>query len=719
MTLEEKAGQMTQIGIPVILEQNGYWDPADTLIIDTVKLKKALTKNHIGSFVGKGYYPPSRHEYYRLLKQIQDFAIEQTRLGIPIAYATDAVHGAHYTKASTIFPHQLAMAATWDPNLVEQIAQATAYELRASNTPWNYAPVIDVSWQSQWGRTFETFGEDPYLTSMMGTAFINGAQNSKIIDSLHTATCAKHLIGYGSSQYGMDRKNSIIPERYMRQYYLPPFEAAIKSGVKSIMVSSGLVNAIPCHVNKALITDIVKGELGFKGIVISDWGDMQFLSDFHKTAQNYKEATMQMVNAGIDICMVPYDASFTKYLIELVKEGKVDESRVNDAVTRILNFKYDIGLFNKANTHYNDYLDFASKKHQSLSSKVASEAITLLKNKNNLLPLQKNKKTLVSGIAANSLNYLNGPWTRTWSGEDTMYNDMNKQTIYQSLFKRFGETNVNYVLGANYESEINIADAVNIANTSDYIVVCIGEKLATERPSDIKSLELPNSQINLVKELAKTNKPIVLILLEGRTRLISEIEPLVDAIIMAYYPGQESANVITDILFGDINPSGKLPLSYPKHATTPMPYIHTVSDRTDNKGTYSDYEPLWQFGYGLSYTNFLYKNITCSSNQLIGSDSLFVSVEVCNTGEVSGKEVIQLYLRDEYASIDPDYEKLIAFKKIELEPNNSKEVVFTISKNDLAFVNANNKWVIEDGQFTLSSGDRNQQLISCQFTYKN
>lgn len=718
MTLEEKAGQMTQIGIPVILEQNSYWDAADTLIIDTAKLIKALSENHIGSFVGKGYYPPSRQEYYRLIKQIQDFATQKTRLGIPIAYATDAVHGAHYTKSSTIFPHQLAMAATWNPNLVQQIARITAYELRASNCSWNYAPVIDVNWQSQWGRSYETFGEDPYLTSVMGAAFIKGAQGITPIDSLHTATCAKHLIGYGSSQYGMDRKNAIIPERYIRQYYLPPFETAIKSGVKSIMVSSGLVNAIPCHANKALITDLVKGELKYEGLIISDWGDMQFLSDFHKTAENHKEAVKQMVNAGIDICMVPYDASFAKYLIELVQEGEVELSRIDDAVTRILSFKYDLGLFNQANSHYEHYPDFASIKHQNLSSLVASEAITLLKN-NNTLPLQKGKKILLSGVAANSLNYLNGPWTRTWSGEETSYNDKNKKTIYQALTEELGESNVNFVLGANYDTEINIDEAVSQAKRADYIVVCIGEKLATERPSDVKSLELPNSQINLVKELAKTDKSIILILLEGRTRLISEIEPLVDAIIMAYYPGQEAATVLSDILYGKISPSGKLPISYQKYGTTPMPYLHTVTDRADNYGTYTDYDPLWKFGYGLSYTNFLYKSITCSSNELIGPDSLFVSIDICNTGKISAKEVIQLYLRDEYASIDPDYEKLIAFEKIELQPSECKQIIFTIDRSDLAFVNANNEWVTEDGSFILSTGDRDKQLISCRFNYKN
>ena len=719
MTLEEKAGQMTQIGIPVILEQEGYWDAADTLIIDTNKLKKALTEDFIGSFVGKGYYPPSRNEYYNLIKQIQDYATENTRLGIPIVYATDAVHGAHYTESSTIFPHQIAMAATWNPDLVEEMAKITAYELRASNSPWNFAPVIDVSWQAQWGRNYETFGEDPYLTSVMGAAFIKGAQGFKNIDSVHTATCAKHLIGYGSSQYGMDRKNAIIPERFLRQYYLPPFQKAVKEGVKSIMVSSGLVNSIPCHINKNLITKILKEELKFDGVVISDWGDMQFLSEFHKTAENHKEAVKKMVNAGIDICMVPYDASFAKHLIDLVNEGEVSIDRVNDAVRRILKFKHELGLFEHPNTHYDNYEDFGSNKYISVSSEAAKEAITLLKNNDNTLPLSEHKKVLITGVSANSINYLNGPWTRTWSGEETTYNDKNKLSIYGAIKSHIDSSNVNFVKGTNYDTDININQVVKEAKHSDYVIVCLGEKLATERPSDIKSLEYPKVQLDLVKALSKTNKPIILILLEGRTRLISSIEPLVDAIIMGYYPGQEAAKPITDIIYGKINPSGKLPISYQKFGSTPMPYLHTVSDRSDNFGTYTDYDPLWPFGFGLSYTTYNYQSISCSSDTLKGIDSLSVKIRVCNSGSRKGKEVVQLYIRDEYASIDPDFEKLIAFKKIELNENECKDVVFSIDKSDLAFVNSENEWIVEDGLFTLRSGDRNKQLISCKINYQN
>ena len=716
MSLEEKAGQMTQIGIPAICVQNGYWDAADTLIIDTIKLRKVLTEDHIGSFLGKGFFPPTRKEYYDMIKQIQDFAINKTRLGIPIVYATDAVHGAHYTDGSTIFPHQITMAASWNPERVEKMGEITAYELRASNTPWNFAPVIDISWQAQWGRIYETFGEDPYLTSVMGNAFVSSAQGDDMANMEKTGVCLKHLIGYGSPLYGKDRKNALIPERYIRQYYLPPFEEAIKKGAKSVMINSGMVNSIPCHVNKFLITDLLKGELGYDGITISDWGDMQFLSEFHKTAPDHKEAVRQMVNAGIDMCMVPYDASFAHHIIELVIENKIPISRIDDAVRRILRFKFKLGLFDQPNTHYKDYPDFGSDKFAQESYKSAAEAITLLKNED-VLPLNNGKKILVTGVAAHSLNYLNGPWTKTWSGQETTYNDEEKNTILEALIEQNGASNTQYIAGTSYDEDLNTREAVKAAKKSDYVIVCLGEQPATERPSDIKELHLPEAQRNLVKALKKTGKPIILVLLEGRTRIISDIVPMADGILMAYYPGQEGGDAIADILFGNVNPSGKLPLTYQKHAAAPMPYIHTVSDRADNSGGYTDYDPQWPFGFGLSYTNFSYDTIKINSTKLFDNDSLQVLIQLNNTGNRAGKEVVQLYLRDDYASLDPDYERLIRFKKVELQAGETKEIEFLINREDLAFVSAVNEWITEEGSFTLMTGNRIDVVKTAKFEY--
>lgn len=719
MTLEEKAGQMTQIGIPAICVQKEYWDAVDSLIIDTVKLNKALNNKFVGAFVGKGFYPPSKEEYYNLISQIQNFSVTKTRLKIPIIYATDAVHGANYTKGSTIFPHQIAIAATWNPDFSKKAGEITAYELRASNTPMNFAPDLDINWQAQWGRACETFGEDPYLVSTMANAFIEGSQGNDISNPQKTAVCIKHLIGYGSPLYGKDRKNALIPERFLRQYYLPPFEAAVKKGARVVMISSGLVNSIPCHINKFLITDLLKDELNFTGFTISDWGDMQFLVDFHKTAENYKQAVLEMLNAGVDMCMVPYDASFAEYVVELVNEKKIPISRIDDAVRRILRVKFEMGLFDKPNTNYKDYPKFGSVEFANESYKIASEAITLLKNNENILPLTKGKKILITGVAANSLNYLNGPWTRSWSGQDTNYNDKDKLTIFEAIKQINGNSNTFFVQGTDYDKDINIQKALNEAKKADYIIVCLGEIPVTERPSDINELFLPEAQRNLVKMLKTTGKPIILLLLEGRTRIINDIVPLADGIILAYYPGNEGGRAIADILFGNINPSGKLPYTYQKNAATPMPYIHTVTDRADNFGGYSDYDPNWPFGFGLSYTTFNYDTIFVDKKIISANDSIKVSIKITNTGNRSGKEVVQLYLRDDFASVDPDFEKLIGFKKIELKTGESKTVYFYIKKHDLEFVNSQNIWLVENGGFTLTTGDRNSILKSVKFKYEN
>lgn len=718
MTLEEKAGQMTQIGIPAICEQDAYWDAADSLIIDTAKLRKALSEDHIGSFVGKGYYPPSKEEYYRLISQIQNFAVNKTRTGIPVIYATDAIHGAHYTAGSTIFPHQLATAATWEPAFVRRTAEITAYELRASNTPLNYAPVVDISWQGQWGRIFETFGEDPYLTSRMTENFVIGAQGNNISDTLKTAVCLKHLIGYGSPLYGKDRKNALIPERYLRQYYLPPFTAGIKNNAAAVMINSGLVNGVPCHINKFLITDLLKGELGFEGVTVSDWGDMQFLTDFHKTAPNHKQAVRQMVNAGIDVCMVPYDASFAHYVVELVKEGKVSEERINDAVRRILRLKFKLGLFENPNTHYAGYTDFGSSEFVRESYLMAKDALTLLKN-NGTLPLSKNKKILITGVASNSLNYLNGPWTRTWSGQEPDYNDEHKLTVLEAIKQKAGSKKVIWQPGTTYDKDVNTDETFRAARSADYIVVCLGELPRAERPSDINELILPEAQRNLVKVLAETGKPIILVLVQGRGRIIRDIEPLADGIIMAYYPGQEGGKAVADILYGDVNPSGKLPFSYQKYAATPMPYLHTVSDRDDNQGGYTDYDPQWPFGFGLSYTKFSYDTIYTDKDRINRDDSLSVNIQISNIGQRTGKETVQLYLRDEFASVEPDFERLLRFEKIELSPGESRILSFTLGSSDLSFINAKQKRITQAGKFILMTGDRDKQLLKTEFILKD
>ena len=714
MSLKEKIGQMTQIGIPAICVQKNYWDYMDTLVIDTKKLNFFTNVKYVGSFVGKGYYPPSKYEYFNIISQIQNYVANNSRHKIPILYATDGVHGANYTKNSTLFPHQIGMAATWNYELIKDVSKVTAYELRASNIPWNLAPTADISWQGRWGRICETYGEDPYLVSMMTKAFIEGGTSNEI-NEFETALCAKHFIGYGGSQYGNDRKNAFISERFLRQYYLPPFISAINNGVQSIMISSGMINSIPCHTNKNLITNILKKEFKFDGVVISDWGDMQFLKDFHKTAENYKEATYQIINAGIDICMVPYDASFSDYLFELVNEKRIPISRINDAVRRILKLKFKLNLFKVPNTNPNNYPRFQSKTSIDLSYKSVSESVTLLKNKKKLLPINQNKKVFITGVASNSLNYLNGPWSRTWSGQDTIYNDSNKNTILESIRNKIGRENVMFNNGVSFDEVKDYNKIISDSKKSDIIIVCLGEKPSTERPSDIKQLSFPKSQINLVKTLSKAEIPIILLLFEGRTLNITEIEPLVDAIIMCYYPGDNSSDAIIDLIYGDINFSGKLPYTYHKSLTTTMPYIHTITDRSDNYGGYTDYDPLYQFGYGLSYSNFQYDSIYLNKKRISISDSIQVKVKIKNNSKYNGKEVVQLYLQDEYASIDPDFEKLIRFKKVDFKPMETKIISFTIYPKDLSFINYDNTKIIENGFFYLKSGDRKNQIIKEKF----
>jgi beta-glucosidase len=415
--------------------------------------------------------------------------------------------------------------------------------------------------------------------------------------------------------------------------------------------------------------------------------------------------------------MVPYDASFAHYVIELVNEGAIPISRIDDAVRRILKFKMDLGLFENPNTHYKNYPDFGSKEFAKESYVAASEAITLLKNKG-VLPLKQGKNILVTGVAANSLNYLNGPWTRSWSGQDTTYNDKEKNTILEAIIEKNGAENTHYFQGTFYDAKLNTAKVLTAAQSADYIIVCLGEQPATERPSDIKELALPKAQRDLVKALKKTGKPIILILLEGRTRIISDITSLADGILMAYYPGHEGGKALSDIIFGEVNPSGKLPLTYQKHAAAPMPYLHTVSDRADNSGGYTDYDPQWPFGFGLSYTTFTYDSIELNKTMLTGNDSIQVSIKISNTGDRAGKEVVQLYLRDDFASLDPDYERLIAFKKVELQAGATKQIKFWIEVKDLAFVSAQNQWITEEGSFTLRAGNRINVVKTAKFEYK-
>lgn len=701
MTIEEKAGQMTNVSL-MTLAEGEFWMKRDTVILSDEKMKNILADNFIGSVQNLGTYPFSPEEWRQNIRIVQDFVRENTRLQIPIIYGIDAVHGANYTAGSTLFPHQLGLAATWNTQLGEDMGRITAYEMKASGIPWNYGPVLDVSTQPLWGRIFETFGEDTYMTSEMGKAMIRGMQGDSIADTHSAAVCLKHFIGYGSPHNGKDRSPAYIPENMLREIYMPPFQEAINSGARTVMLNSGAVNGVPSHADHWLITEVLKGEMGFTGFTISDWEDVTNLHKVHQIVRTEKEAVKAAVNAGLDMCMAPYDAGFAKLLVELVNDGEVEESRVNDAVRRILRVKYELGLFDQVLTAPDDYPEFGSDSFANASLSAAEESLTLLKNENDVLPIGKNRKLLVTGVAGNSITYLNGAWSRTWSGESSDYNDPGKKTIYEAIADLVGESNVDFVQGTDYTEDINTTKAVARARSADAIVVCLGEKPATEKPSDIEDLEMPEAQLNLVNALSKTGKPLVLVLVEARPRVFSSIEPLADAILMAYLPGNEGGRAIANVLYGDVNPSGKLPITYPRHSGSLWTYNHTKADTRDAGFGFDAFNPQYEFGHGLSYTQFAYSNFTLSTDSVHPDSSITARVTVANTGERAGKEVVQLYASDLVASVVPAVRELKRFEKIELRPGESREVTFQLNARDFAFVNRANKWMAEQGDFQLS-----------------
>ncbi|HEY8402307.1 MAG TPA: glycoside hydrolase family 3 N-terminal domain-containing protein [Cytophagaceae bacterium] len=704
MTLEEKVGQMTQLTLDAI-SKGEFHDANKPMEIDEEKLKKAILQYHVGSILNTGAYTLSREKWYEIIGRIQEMATKDTRLKIPVIYGIDAIHGANYTVGATLFPQEIALAATWDPKFAEKGGEITAYEVRASAIPWNFSPVLDLARQPLWSRVFETFGEDPYLATQMGLAMVKGYQGENVNHPEKVAACLKHYVGYSYSFSGKDRTPIYMPEWMLREYFLAPFKAAIENGAQTVMINSAEINGVPVHANKYLLTDLLKEELKFDGFSVTDWEDIVMLHTVHKVAPTMKDAVKIGVNAGIDMSMVPYDFAFSEHLVELVKEGQVSMSRIDDAVRRILRVKFRLGLFEKPYYPMTDYPKFGSAEFAQANYEAALESVTLLKNEGNVLPLDKSKKYLLTGVGANSLNYLNGAWTHTWQGVDPQYNTKGKKTILDAVKDKVGAKNVKYVEGTTYDKDVNTSEAVKAARSVDAVIVVLGEIPSTEKVGDIEDLTMPEAQLNLVKEIAKTGKPIVLVLLESRPRIIRTIEPLAKGIINGYQPGDEGGRAIVEVLFGDYNPSGKLPITYPRYPNSLVLHDHKFSEKRDKHFGLNAYNPQWDFGFGLSYTTFAYSDLKLSSNTLKGDEKLSVSVKVTNTGKIAGKEVVQLYTRDEYASVTPNVKRLRRFQKIALNPGESKTVTFTIDKNDLAFVDMNNQWITEPGAFKVMISD--------------
>jgi beta-glucosidase len=703
MTLEEKVGQMTEVTSDVVSKTN-----APDHELDADKLKEAIMKYHVGSILNVTGHAYSREHWYDVISTIQK-AADQDRLKIPVIYGIDAIHGVTYTVGSTLFPQEIAVAATFNRDIAHKAGEITAYETRASYIPWNYSPVLDLGKSALWPRIYETFGEDPYLVKTMGAAIIKGYQGNDVGDKYHVAACMKHYLGYSFPLSGKDRTPAWIPDRYMREYFLPSFAEAVKAGAKTLMINSGEINGVPVHASKYLLTDVLRGELHFDGIAVTDWRDIQYLHDRHHIAATQKDAVMIAVNAGVDMSMVPYDYTFFTYLVELVKEGKVPMTRINEAVHRILKVKYELGLFERPVGNPTDYPKFGSEEYRLASVQAANEAITLLKNNNNVLPLKKDMKVLVTGPTANTMRSLDGGWSYTWQGDESDKFAANKNTILEAIQQKIGKNNVSYEAGAGFDSLQNIDEAVNAAKKADVIVLCLGELSYTENVGNIEDLNLPPAQIQLAQALAKTGKPVILVLAEGRPRIVTDAEKLSAATLMAYLPGNEGGDAIASVLFGDVNPSGKLPITYPRFPNALNNYYRKNLEN-GNPDDKHGYNPLYEFGTGLSYTTFSYNNLHVSKPELKDNETLTITVDVKNTGQVEGKESVLLYTSQQYASIAPDTKRLRAYDKISLKPGETKTVSFKITPKDLAFVNDISKTVTEAGEFKIMVGDQTQSF---------
>jgi beta-glucosidase len=708
MTLEEKVGQMTNLTLDAISKTDAAGKIVEPHEIDEQKLEEKILKYHIGSFQNVAGHAYTREHWYQIISAMQRVAL-QDRLKIPALYGIDAIHGVTYTLGSTLFPQEIAMAATFNPELAQEEGEISAYETRASYIPWNFSPVLDVAKNQVWPRIYETFGEDPYLVKTMGASIIKGYQGNNVGDKYHVTSTMKHFLGYGDPLSGKDRTPAWIPDRYMREYFLPPFIEAVKAGSRTLMVNSSEINGVPIHSSKYLLTDVLRKELKFDGIVISDWMDVSYLHTRHHVAATEKDAVALAVNAGIDMCIVPYDYSFYNYLIQNVHEGKVPISRIDESVRRILHVKYELGLFDRPVGNPEDYPDFGSDKFKAISRKAADEAITLLKNNNNVLPLKKDIKVLVTGPTANTMRSLDGGWSYTWQGEQDDKYAADKNTILKAIQQKIGKGNVLYEPGATIDSLQDINAALEAAKKVDAIVLCLGESSYTENVGNIDDLDLPAAQIELVKQMAKTGKLIILVMAEGRPRIITPVVNSVSAIVMTYLSGNEGGNALADILFGDVNPSGKLPFTYPRYPNALVNYYRKNIENGNGDDSHG-YNPLYEFGYGLSYTTFRYSNLHLDKTDFKDNESLTITVDVTNTGNRDGKEAVLLYTSELYASITPDTKRLRAFNKITLKAGETKTVTFKINAKDISFINDLSKPVTEPGEFKVQIGDQTQNF---------
>lgn len=726
LTLEEKIGQMMEL----VTDLFGANDKNGVFYIDEHKTDSILSRYKIGSILNApNTCAPTAKQWEKYIAQIQKISMK--RIGIPCVFGLDQNHGSTYTQGGTLFPQNINVAATFNREIARRSAEATAYETRAVSVPWTYSPTVDLGRDARWPRIWENFGEDCYLSSEMGKAMVYGFQGEdpNNIDQYHIATSMKHFMGYGVPWTGKDRTPAYISPADLREKHFAPFLAGLQAGALTVMVNSASVNGVPMHANKEFLTGWLKEETGWDGVLITDWADINNLYTREMVAKDKKDALRIAINAGIDMIMEPYSCDACGYLVELVKEGKIPMGRIDDACRRVLRMKYRLDLFKNPTQKLKNYPKFGGEEFAKLALEGATESMVLLKNEGNILPLQHGKKILLTGPNANQMRCLNGGWSYTWQGHRADEFAGKYNTIYEAFCNEYGKENVILNQGVTYnekgkyweENEPQIQEAVAAAKDADVIVACIGENSYTETPGNLTDLWLSENQRNLVKALAQTGKPVILVLNEGRPRLIADIEPLAQGIINILIPGNMGGDALANLVSGKSNFSGKMPYTYPKEINSLANYDFKKSEEVGTMEGAYDYNAKitqqWGFGYGLSYTSYKYSNLKVSQSDFRHGDIIKVSVDVKNTGKVAGKESVLLFSSDLIASVVPDGRRLRAFDKVELQPGETKTVTFELKADDLAFVGWNGKWRLEEGDFKLMIADQSAD-IHCTDTYQ-